>query len=237
MKAPRIALLALAIATGCAAARAQGTSPSAPASPPGATSPALGPMGAMPTHHRESPRPTAVMPGHDAMVGPPGHEANGAMMARHTGQQSAVPTEPGQAAFGAIQQIVGILRADPQTDWSKVDVDALRQHLIDMDEVTMRAVARKEPIKDGLRISVTGDGRTLEAIQRMVPEHAHDIDGMYGWTVRTAAIPNGIELTVTGPEADAREIRALGFMGIMVLGGHHQMHHLAMAKGDPMHTH
>jgi len=41
---------------------------------------------------------------------------------------------PGQDAFGAIQEIVQILDADPKTDWSKVDLEALRQHLIDMDE-------------------------------------------------------------------------------------------------------
>ena len=154
------------------------------------------------------------------------------------GQQAAIPTEPGQAAFGAIQEIVGKLQADPQTDWSKVDVDALRQHLIDMDEVTMRAAAQKEPIENGLRIKVTGSDRTLEAIQRMVPEHARDIDGMNGWTVRTTALPNGVELTVTASNpAEVQKIRALGFMGIMVQGGHHQMHHLAMAKGELLHTH
>jgi len=34
-----------------------------------------------------------------------------------------------------------------------------------------------------------------------------------------------------------QKIRALGFMGIMVQGSHHQMHHLAIAKGEPMHMH
>lgn len=147
------------------------------------------------------------------------------------------PTQPGQAAFGAIQEIVGILQADPHTDWSKVDIDALRQHLIDMDEVTMRADARKEPIDDGLRIEITGTGRTLEAIQRMVPTHAHDIDGKNGWTVRAEAMPNGVVLTVTATNSgDVQRIRALGFMGIMVQGTH-QPHHLAMARGEPMSMH
>ena len=131
-----------------------------------------------------------------------------------------------------------MLQAHPHTDWSRVDVDALRQHLIDMDEVTMRATAQKEPIENGLRIKVTGSDRTLEAIQRMVPEHARDIDGMYGWTVRATALANGVELTVTASNpADVQKINALGFTGIMVQGGHHQMHHLAMAKGEPMHLH
>jgi hypothetical protein len=30
-------------------------------------------------------------------------------------------------------------------------------------------------------------------------------------------------------------IRALGFMGIMVQGAHHQIHHLMMAKGEFAH--
>ena len=48
----------------------------------------------------------------------------------------SVPTMPGQDAFGAIQEIVRILEADPKTDWSKVNLEALRQHLIDMKDVT-----------------------------------------------------------------------------------------------------
>ena len=60
------------------------------------------------------------------------------MMGARTGMHatSTTPTMPGQDAFGAIQEIVQILDADPKTDWSKVDLDALRQHLIDMNEIT-----------------------------------------------------------------------------------------------------
>ena len=161
----------------------------------------------------------------------PMHHPSGGMMGQ-------MPRAPGQAAFGAIQEIVTMLQADPKTDWSKVDIDALRQHLIDMDEVTLRAAVRKEPIDNGLRMTVTGSGRTLEAIQRMLPAHARDIDGMNGWTVRATPVTEGMELTVTtATPADVQKIRALGFMGIMVQGSHHQMHHLAMAKGEPMHMH
>jgi hypothetical protein len=174
-------------------------------------------MGAMPMHH-----PAAAA-----------RQEHGMMMLGSAGR-AGTPTEPGQAAFGAIQEIVEMLQADPATNWSKVDIDALRQHLIDMDEVTMRADAQKTPTENGLRIAVTGGGRTLEAIQRMLPAHAHDINGLYGWTVQAKAIPSGEELTITaGNAADAQKIRGLGFMGIMVLGTH-QMHHLAKAKGEPM---
>lgn len=49
------------------------------------------------------------------------------------------PSMLGQDAFGAIQEIVQILDADPNTDWSKVDLEALRRHVIDMNEVTLKA--------------------------------------------------------------------------------------------------
>ena len=85
---------------------------------------------------------------------------------------------------------------------------------------------------------VTGSGRTLAAIQRMVPDHAREIDGMHGWTVRAAALSDGMELTVTAKDpAEVQKIRGLGFMGIMVQGSHHQIHHLAMAKGESLHAH
>src|SRR4051794_21173706 len=51
------------------------------------------------------------------------------------------PTLAGQEAFGTIQEIVRNLEADPKTDWSRVNIAALREHLIDMHEVTLRAVA------------------------------------------------------------------------------------------------
>src|ERR1700741_1796256 len=78
------------------------------------------------------------------------------MMGAHAGMHatSTTPRMPGQDAFGAIQQIVQILDADPKTDWSKVDLEALRQHLIDMNEVTLRADAA--PKRDRRRFGDCG---------------------------------------------------------------------------------
>jgi hypothetical protein len=159
--------------------------------------------------------------------------------AQHAAATPAPPTEPtlaGQDAFGAIHEVVTILDADPATDWSKVDIGALRRHLIDMNEVTLHAKAQAEPVEGGLRIRVTGQGRTREAIQRMVPAHAREIDGWYGWKVTAAPAGDGVVLTVTSADsAQVARIRGLGFMGIMVLGPHHQRHHLAMARGMSPH--
>ena len=38
------------------------------------------------------------------------------------GGEAVIPTMPGQDAFGAIQEIVRILEADPRTDWSKINL-------------------------------------------------------------------------------------------------------------------
>ena len=56
---------------------------------------------------------------------------------------NALPTMPGQEAFGTIQEIVRMLEADPSTDWAKVNIAALREHLIDMNEVTLRAARQR----------------------------------------------------------------------------------------------
>jgi hypothetical protein len=145
----------------------------------------------------------------------------------------AIPSLPGQDAFGAAQEIVRMLLADPATDWSKVNLDALREHLVDMSEVTLRAVAAVRRVEGGIEIAVTGQGRTLDAIRRMVPAHAREIDGRDGWRVAAGSLPDGVTLTVTSTDPrQATIIRGLGFMGVMATGSHHQAHHLTMARGE-----
>lgn len=151
------------------------------------------------------------------------------------GQQSGAPTMPGQDAFGAIQEIVQALQSDPKTDWSKVNIEALRQHLIDMNEVTLHAAATPRAFDNGIEFTVTGEGRTLEAIKRMVPAHVKELHEI-GWNAKTDELPNGVKLTVMASDAQPlTKLKALGFVGIMVQGGHHQPHHLMMAKGQLVH--
>jgi hypothetical protein len=157
------------------------------------------------------------------------HGQHGMMMGS---ESSGQPVMPGQEAFGTIQEVVRILETDPGTDWSKVNISALREHLIDMDEVTMRAAAVERSLDNGVEIAVTGEGRTRDAIKRMVPAHVHELVQL-GWNATTEDLPNGVKMTVTSPDAkQAIKLRALGFMGIMVQGSHHQQHHLMMAKGE-----
>jgi hypothetical protein len=151
------------------------------------------------------------------------------------GAMTGQPTLPGQDAFGAIQEVVQILEADSTTDWSKVNIDALREHLIDMNEVTLHAAEAERVLDNGVEIAVTGDGRTSEAIKRMVPAHVAELVKL-GWNAKTEDLPNGVKLTVIASEPkELIKLKALGFMGIMVQGRHHQPHHLMIAKGEHPH--
>lgn len=156
---------------------------------------------------------------------------------------AAVPKEGGQAAFTAIAEIVKMLDADPRTDWSKVNVEALRQHLIDMDEVTMRAAVRAEPVEGGAAFLVTGSGRTLEAIRRMARSRAQTGDASAAVQMSVADIDGGVRFTALAANPrDARavaRIRGLGFIGVVALGDHHAPHHLGIANGSMagMHGH
>ena len=179
-----------------------------------------------PTHGRNA------MRGHSGMHGSMSPHAM--MMGRHS-SAAGQPTMAGQDAFGTIQEIVQILEADPTTDWSKVNIAALREHLIDMNEVTLHAVANERPLDNGVEIAVTGAGRTRDAIKRMVPAHAHEL-GTIGWNARTEDLPDGVKLVVTSTDPkQVVKLKALGFMGLMVQGSHHQPHHLMMAKGEFSH--
>ena len=161
--------------------------------------------------------------------GPMGPQA--VMHSRQLGPNGAA-TLPGNDAFGAIAEIVRALEADPATDWSKVDIAALREHLIDMNDVTLNAKADTQATDAGVVITVTGEGRTLAAIKRMVPAHVDELRAL-GWNATAEALPDGVKLTVLGADpAQRAKLKALGFMGIMVQGAHHQMHHLMMAKGE-----
>jgi hypothetical protein len=163
--------------------------------------------------------------------------------AEHSAMHTAVhaapqPDEPGQGAFAAIAEIVALLEADPNTDWSKANIASLREHLVDMSELILKAVAREESIPGGLRITVTGEGRTLRAIRNMVPAHAAELAKLEGWQVEAGVQDEGATLTVTSadPQQEMR-IRGLGFFGLMATGAHHQTHHWAIAIGRPVHEH
>lgn len=148
-----------------------------------------------------------------------------------------LPTMPGQDAHGAIAEIVRMLRADPKTDWSRVNIEALRQHLIDMNDVTLRSSVKQTSVPGGVQLTVTADGRTVAAIRRMTTSHGSALAAL-GLKATSTPAPGGAILTVTATDPGlVTQLRALGFAGIMTLGDHHASHHLAMARGASMAGH
>lgn len=147
-----------------------------------------------------------------------------------------LPTQPGQSAFGAISEVVRILKADTRTDWSKVNLEALRQHLIDMDAVTMRAAVTSRSVLGGFEADVTGDEATVGAIRRMLGSHTKMLSQGADYRATATEIPGGARLTVLAAAARdsalVARIRGLGFAGIITEGDHHVRHHLAIARGD-----
>ncbi len=177
-----------------------------------------------PMHGGEMPMPHGAMHGMQPM--------------QHRPATTGAPAMPGQDAFGAIAEVVQMLDADPTTDWSKVDLERLRQHLIDMNEVVLRAQVKQTPVSGGLVMDVTGGGRTEQAIRAMLIPHAAELDRMPSFAARTELIPGGVRLTVTARTAeDAKAVtrlRGLGFVGLLTVGAHHGPHHVAMARGEPL---
>ncbi len=165
-----------------------------------------------------------------------GHDMSGDMAGHDMSSSSAAATQPsevGQSAFAVIAEIVAMLEADANTDWERVDIEVLRQHLIDMSRVTLRAKVESTAITDGQLFTVSSkDAQVIASIQAMVLAHASIMDGKTGRTMVAEKTSTGATLQVTS--ADAKQsavIKGLGFAGIMASGMHHQSHHWAMARG------
>lgn len=153
-------------------------------------------------------------------------------------ERTAAAPQSGQAAFAAIAEVVRKLKADPNTDWSNVNIEAVRSHLIDMDDVVMRATARATNVDGGVSLDITGAGSVAAAITRMGAMHAMALNEEGEYIAKSSGIAGGVRLVVTAKNAgDATavaRIRGLGFAGLLAEGDHHAAHHLMLAKGEGM---
>jgi len=148
-----------------------------------------------------------------------------------------IPTESGQTAFATIQEIVVLLETDPDTDWSQVNIEALRQHLIDMDNVTLRALVSATDITGGVRYIITSEDPVVAAgIERMVTSHWHSVADTATEQIEVATIDSGVMLSLTTTSSQQLDrLKALGFIGWLTSNMHHQAHHLALAMGQNPH--
>ncbi len=147
----------------------------------------------------------------------------------------AVPTQSGQAAFAAIAEVVRMLQADSTTDWTKVNIEALRLHLRDMDLVLMQSRVVASHVEGGVRLEVTGDGEVTEAIRRMLHSHGQALESEFPIRTSVEHHERGLVFIARAKDpantAYAARLRALGLAGLLVMGDHHAPHHLMIARG------
>lgn len=160
-------------------------------------------------------------------------------VAQHVHGTSNHPVETGQSAFAAISEIVQILSKDPKTDWEKVNIQALRDHLRDMELVTTEASVDIRIDGNSVEFIVFGAGDVEQAVQRMTLAHAPMLQASSGWLVTAEPSKGGAIMRIAvKSDDDLARVRGLGFFGIMTIGAHHQAHHLEIASGnDPHHHH
>lgn len=149
-------------------------------------------------------------------------------------------TEPGNDAFGTIQEVIRVLEADPNTDWSKVNLEALRQHLIDMHNMTLNVtVLSQKPVDNGVEVLVAPDSAGAGAsLGRVFAAHPAQLERETGWKMTVRKKDGKYDIVVTTQNlSEVAKVRGLGYIGILATGAHHQLHHWAMATGQHPHSH
>lgn len=160
--------------------------------------------------------------------------------------QSHVPdagpalSEPGQAIFGTVQEAIRVLEADSTTDWSQVDVERLRRHLIDMHNVALHVeVTDRAAIENGSELVVRPTTEAAHAsLENVLDAHPMMLKHEAGWTMEVTKQDGDFRLRTTDPDGDdAAKIRALGYIELLAKGQHHQRHHWMMVRGQSPHGH
>ena len=146
--------------------------------------------------------------------------ASGAM-AQHA-HMSGSPNETGQSQFAAIAEIVTLLGDDPNTDWAQIDIKVLRDHLVDMDNVTTKSSVERTVDGTSVMFIVTGDDVVASSIRRMMLAHSLMLQGASDWIVIAGEVEGGASMLVqVGSDEELNQVLGLGFFGLMTIGAHH----------------
>lgn len=164
-----------------------------------------------------------------------------AASAQPSGHSLSTPLhEPGQPIFGTVQEAIRALEADSTTDWSQVNIERLRQHLIDMHNVALHVkVLETEDIDGGVRLTVRPTSDSARAsLRRVLGAHPAMLKREAGWQMDVSTREEDVLLKVTDPSGqNAAKIRALGYIGLLAYGTHHQRHHWMLIRGRAPDSH
>ena len=169
------------------------------------------------------------------------HHANmnhAAMMGRNTAPTQVVLTESGTDPFATLQEVITALEANPDTSWEKVNIEALRLHLVEMQDMTTNVDVKQQYIDNGFQAVVTPTtNRAVKSLTRVLSGHPMQMKAETGWDMQVQNNNSVFTLTVTTNNTkDVAKIRGLGYIGVMAYGNHHQPHHWAIASGDNPHA-
>ncbi len=146
------------------------------------------------------------------------------------------PHESGQSIFGAISEINEIAERE-DINWANVDMDALWEHLKDMNSLMIYTSVEKQELSNGLVMNVTGDEKSTRAMDEMIPAHSNFLMSVRpNWDISFRKIEKGYSIRVVSEDNnETLKIKALGFSGFMVQNDHHGAHHLGIALGQHVH--
>ena len=180
---------------------------------------------------------TIVMP----MASAHTHHANmnhAAMMGHNTAPTQVVLTESGTDPFATLQEVIDALESNTRTNWEKVNIEALRLHLVEMQDMTINVDVKQQHIDNGFQAVVSPTtSNAVKSLTRVLSGHPAQMKAETGWDMQVQINNSVFTLTVTTDNAkDVAKIRGLGYIGVMAYGNHHQPHHWAMASGDNPHA-
>ncbi len=169
------------------------------------------------------------------------HHANmnhAAMMGHNAAPTQVVLTESGTDPFATLQEVIAALEANPDTNWEKVNIEALRLHLVEMQDMTTNVDVKQQYIDNGFQVVVMPTtNRAVKSLIRVLSGHPAQMKAETGWDMQVQNNDGVFTLTVTTDNAkDIAKLRGLGYIGVMAYGNHHQPHHWAMASGDNPHA-
>lgn len=146
-------------------------------------------------------------------------------------------TESGTDPFATLQEVIEMLEANPNTDWKKVNLEALRLHLLEMQDMTMNVDVVRKQIKNGFEAIVTPTtNRAVMSLTQVLSAHPAQMKAESGWDMQVSNNNGVFTLSVTTDNAgEVDKIRGLGYIGVMAYGNHHQPHHWAIASGNNPH--
>ena len=151
---------------------------------------------------------------------------------------TATLVESGTDPFAVIQEAITALEANPNTNWEKVNIEALRSHLVEMQDMTLNIDVVQSQVNKGFKAIVTPTtDRAAKSLTKVLSAHPMQMKAETGWDMQVQNNDGVFTLTVTTDNAkDVAKIRGLGYIGVMAYGNHHQPHHWAIASGDNPHA-